>query len=924
MRFSNAAPAPSLRRIAALLVLFLAALAVSLWGGSSANAADGPTVTGVAITSSAGPDKTYAFGHHVRVTLTFSEAVNVSGTPHVSIDMDPADWGTKQANYLRGSGSTELTFSHRVVEPNISTQGVAVFANSLALNGGSITSASSGAAVTLSHAGLAHDANHKVDWRAIAPTVTGVAITSDPGDDDTYAKDDVIEVTITFSEAVIVNGTPRLHIKMDPRYGQKRAWYSGGSGSTTLTFAHTVIEPNFSTRGVAVLADSLRLNHGTIRSVSSQTDVNRSHAGLAHDANHKVDWRLSGGAACEQVAPSSVSALTIGRGAVVSWTLPADLSDACEVTGFVVSATNEADRLSAEARVPDPAARSHTLRGLDPGDWLFSVRVQYAEGESDEYVMMEANSVPDACITLAVEPYAYNAISGKIASVNGTGCAARQMFNFEFKRTEDDYWYHYGRFPWSLVSEQTDANTPDFILYDLIEPFVSYDFRIRAYDASDSEYTTTAQSVTLSAHDPSETADANSPTGVRTFANNHGNVVALWNAYTAPTGRTLLNMVVEWKPCTNADVSTECVGFPSSRNPDATDTFHRITNLTHDQYYTVRVAARTHLSSQPASTATNAWSVWTPAIRTWFEPTQLWFEAGPAAVSGRLFIELDGNKNIGTSPVCTYNDDGTTGTINCPHGDLVTPEAEGVLSVVGAYSVDGVETRSSTQAGNTGGPGAPQVAASGGNGKLVFAWHGAVTNGIVGSVDAWFVEHRKQNADKSWPAWPTTRVQKAATDSSHTFTGLTNGTWQVRVQGRADGDDGDPMTNDTPILGFQSGILTVTLAADKTDTVIPAQVSVTPGDSQSLIVEWEVPDGASVPHAYQVRHRESGTTAWTESAELFPPATHRMCSHEECSNPRSLEIESLTGGTRYEVQVRARNANGWGEWSHTRAARPND
>lgn len=115
--------------------------------------------------SNAGPDKTYAFGQNVRVTLSFSEAVNVSGTPQVSIDMDPAHWGTKSANYLRGSGSTELTFSHTVVEPNISTQGVAEHGDTLELNGGSITSVSSGAAAAVSHAGLEHDANHKVNWR---------------------------------------------------------------------------------------------------------------------------------------------------------------------------------------------------------------------------------------------------------------------------------------------------------------------------------------------------------------------------------------------------------------------------------------------------------------------------------------------------------------------------------------------------------------------------------------------------------------------------------------------------------------------------------------------------------------------------------------------------------------------------------------
>ncbi|MYJ93268.1 MAG: leucine-rich repeat protein, partial [Chloroflexi bacterium] len=255
-----------------------------------------PTVTAVAIGSSAGADQTYLLGQSIRVTLTFSEAVDVSGTPQVSIDMDPAGWGTKSANYLRGSGSTELTFAHTVVEPNLSTQGVAVLANSLTLNGGSITSVSSGTAAALSHSGLDHDANHKVDWQrsqqATVPTVSSVVITSDAGADDTYAMDDVVQVTVTFSEAVNVSGAPRITIDMDPAaWGEKQAAYQAGSGTTALVFTHTVVEPNLSTQGIAVLANSLALNGGSITSGSSATAAALSHAGLGHDANHRVDWR---------------------------------------------------------------------------------------------------------------------------------------------------------------------------------------------------------------------------------------------------------------------------------------------------------------------------------------------------------------------------------------------------------------------------------------------------------------------------------------------------------------------------------------------------------------------------------------------------------------------------------------------------------
>ena len=67
------------------------------------------------------------------------------------------------------------------------------------------------------------------------------------------------------------------------------AAYQGGSGGSSLTFTHTVVEPNISTQGIAVLANTLELNSGTI--LSDGLAALLAHTGLAHDSNHKVDWQ---------------------------------------------------------------------------------------------------------------------------------------------------------------------------------------------------------------------------------------------------------------------------------------------------------------------------------------------------------------------------------------------------------------------------------------------------------------------------------------------------------------------------------------------------------------------------------------------------------------------------------------------------------
>ena len=165
-------------------------------------------------------------------------------------------------------------------------------------------------------------------------SVTGVSVTSDPGSDDTYANGDVITITLTFSKAVNVNtsgGAPRLKIDMDPaEWGEKWAAYQGGSGATSLTFTHTVVEPNISTQGIAVLANTLELNGGTIQSDGLAAQL--AHIGLAHDSDHQVDWQQSDSESAANSAASGAPAIT--GTARVGETLTADTSgiadaDAC-------------------------------------------------------------------------------------------------------------------------------------------------------------------------------------------------------------------------------------------------------------------------------------------------------------------------------------------------------------------------------------------------------------------------------------------------------------------------------------------------------------------------------------------------------------------------------------------------------------------
>ena len=92
----------------------------------------------------------------MQVTLTFSEEVNVDttdGTPSIGIQLS----GTLDHNapYASGSGTTKLVFSYTLTDDDGKHSSMFVPGDSLTLNGGTITSASSGGDAALGHNGAA-------------------------------------------------------------------------------------------------------------------------------------------------------------------------------------------------------------------------------------------------------------------------------------------------------------------------------------------------------------------------------------------------------------------------------------------------------------------------------------------------------------------------------------------------------------------------------------------------------------------------------------------------------------------------------------------------------------------------------------------------------------------------------------------------
>ena len=172
--------------------------------------------------------------------------------------------------------------------------------------------------------GLVDDSPKRRDaTRAATPSITELAITSDPGSDNRYVADDEVEVMVTFSEAVTVTGQPRLTLLLgSPLWillgrAERNANFARQPEPQKLAFAYTVGENDNDADGVSVTADSLSLNGATIVDSDGAT-ARISHDALAAQPLHLVDT----------VAPTVLDMIVDGR------TLSIGYSEALDVTSI--------------------------------------------------------------------------------------------------------------------------------------------------------------------------------------------------------------------------------------------------------------------------------------------------------------------------------------------------------------------------------------------------------------------------------------------------------------------------------------------------------------------------------------------------------------------------------------------------------------
>ena len=251
---------------------------------------------------SGGFGKPYTVGNRIRVRVEFTESARISGRPQLTLDFD----GTPKTS--EWSGGWRGSFSYAIQEGDRDSDGVAIGANAISLNGGTVRDGAGNDAV-LAHGAVAAVSYIKVD--AVAPTVSSIAITSDPGEDDTYDTGDQIEVTVTFSELVdvwrVTCGDPpghdcKPHLELDIGGEARTAEYQSFTGAEVV-FGYSVRAGDSDENGIAIGANKLALNGGAILDYAENhpigvgagidfwdvpLDAVVSHDAVSDDAGHKV------------------------------------------------------------------------------------------------------------------------------------------------------------------------------------------------------------------------------------------------------------------------------------------------------------------------------------------------------------------------------------------------------------------------------------------------------------------------------------------------------------------------------------------------------------------------------------------------------------------------------------------------------------
>ena len=306
-----------------------------------------PGVSSIALTSDpnedsrTGNDDTYAIGDDIEATLTFNQAVDVTGSPQITLIIGSSE---KAASCAAATNTTTVVCSYEVAQGNDAPDGVGVKANSLALNGGTIRKESSTTDnAFLGHAAVAVNASHKVD--GIRPTLIRT------GADAPRISIDGTQAFLRFSEALSSTTTVGFRIIVSTSGTDVTGTVTSATinDGDRVTLTHDGVVSTNSTLTLSIIQE-------VVTDLVGNTSSQRSVVTIPNTTRVPV-------------APTDLTASAASTTRInLSWSAPSDAAET-SVTGYQIEVSTDAGNnwtvLVADTNSTD-TRYAHT--GLDPDD----------------------------------------------------------------------------------------------------------------------------------------------------------------------------------------------------------------------------------------------------------------------------------------------------------------------------------------------------------------------------------------------------------------------------------------------------------------------------------------------------------------------------------------------------------------------------
>ena len=208
------------------------------------------------IISSPASGDTYRYGETIEFSITFSAALDVEGSRHLSLRVGSDDSsGWRGATYRCGSGTKTLVFGCTVQSGDLDTDGVTLLGTWTEDGvvhgiggGGTIKVKGTDTEVTPTFTGLSNQSDHKLNGQPYPKTIS---ITSTPiSESDTYGRDEVIQASVNFGQNVTAGDDAIAVLQIGSVWTQGHAAYTSGNGTDTLVFEYTVLEDDNDNNGV--------------------------------------------------------------------------------------------------------------------------------------------------------------------------------------------------------------------------------------------------------------------------------------------------------------------------------------------------------------------------------------------------------------------------------------------------------------------------------------------------------------------------------------------------------------------------------------------------------------------------------------------------------------------------------------------------